>query len=70
MYVGTVCLGILVPHSIWYLIVLDWYHIDPHVIPDSSAVLLFFGGSFFRPVRVLQGTPAKGAIVTDSDPNI
>jgi hypothetical protein len=39
------------------------YHIDPHVIPDSNAVLLFLGGSFFRPFRVLYG-PAKGAIVT------
>jgi hypothetical protein len=29
------------------------YHIDPHVFPDSNAVLLFLGGSFFRPFRVL-----------------
>jgi hypothetical protein len=27
MYVGTVCLGILVPHGICYLIVVDWYHV-------------------------------------------
>ena len=40
------------------------YHIDPHVIPDSNAVLLFLGGSFFGLFRVLQGTLAKGAIVT------
>ena len=40
------------------------YHIDPHVISDSNTVLLFLGGSFFRPFRVLYGTPAKGAIVT------
>ena len=40
------------------------YHFDPNVIPDSNAVLLFLEGSFFRPFRVLLGTPAKGAIVT------
>ena len=41
------------------------YHIDPHVIPDPNAVLLFLGGViFFRPFRVLEGMLAKGAIVT------
>ncbi len=38
--------------------------LEAHVIPDSNAVLLFLGGSFFRPCRVLYGTPANGAIVT------
>jgi hypothetical protein len=27
--------------------------LEAHVIPDSNAVLLFLGGSFFRPFRVL-----------------
>ncbi len=38
--------------------------LEAHVIPDSNAVLLSLGGSFFRPFRVLYGTPANGAIVT------
>ena len=40
------------------------YHIDPHIISDSNTVLLFLGGSFFRPFRVLYGTLAKDTIVT------
>ena len=38
-----------IPGRLWKM----GYHIDPHVIPDSNAVLLFLGGSFFRPFRVL-----------------
>ncbi len=38
--------------------------LEAHVIPDSNSVLLFLGGSFCRPFRVLYGTPANGAIVT------
>ncbi len=38
--------------------------LEAHVIPDSNAVLLFLGGSFYRPFRVLYGKPANGAIVT------
>ncbi len=38
--------------------------LEAHIIPDSNAVLLFLGRSFFRPFRVLYGTPANGTIVT------
>ena len=38
-----------IPGQFWKM----GYHIDPHVIPDSNAVLLFLGRSFFRPFRVL-----------------